>query len=159
VRYAVLLARLLIGGLFIYASVHKILDPADFAVSIRNYMIVPPAWSNVAAMILPWVELVAGLFLIAGVLTRPSALLTTGMMVVFVGALSYAYFIGLDINCGCFGSSVASQGRVGPLEIVRDSILLAASFLIIVADRGDFSLACISPRRLSTCTPPHDGHA
>jgi putative oxidoreductase len=157
VRYVILLARLLIGGLFVYASVHKILDPANFAVAIRNYMIIPPGWSNVAAMVLPWIELVAGLLLIAGVLTKPSAVLTTGMMVVFVGALSYAYIIGLDINCGCFGSSVDSLGRIGPFEIMRDSILLAVSFLIIVADRGDFSLACISPWRPRTCPASDDG--
>ena len=49
-KYLTLAARLIIGGLFVYASIHKIIDPAEFAASIRNYMIVPPTWSNILAL-------------------------------------------------------------------------------------------------------------
>ena len=59
-KYLTLAARLFIGGLFIYASIYKIGDPANFAVSIRNYMIVPPSWSNILALTLPWIEIGAG---------------------------------------------------------------------------------------------------
>ena len=140
-KYAVLAARLLIGSLFVYASVHKIWDPADFAVSVRNYMIIPFAWSNVVAVTLPWIEITAGLLLIPGVLTRPCALLTTVMMAVFLGAISYAFFSGLDINCGCFSSSASSSGKVGVHHIIRDTSLFLTSFLILVMDRSDFSLS------------------
>ena len=61
-KYLTLSARLLIGGLFIYASVHKIFDPLDFAASIRNYNILPASWSNMTAVILPWIELGVGVF-------------------------------------------------------------------------------------------------
>ena len=85
-RYLVLFAaRLVIGGLFLYASLYKIQDPAAFAVSIRNYGILPADWSNVAALTLPWIEIIAGSFLILGIHIKPSALLTTGMLAVFFG--------------------------------------------------------------------------
>jgi len=136
-----LAARLVIGGLFVYASIHKIIDPADFAVSIRNYMIVPQAWSNILALTLPWIEMGAGLFLILGIQTRPAALLTTGMMAVFLGALIHAYWIGLDIDCGCFSSAASSAGRVGLHHLVRDTCLFLISLSIVLTDRGDFSIS------------------
>ncbi len=120
-KYLTFAARIFIGALFLYASYHKILDPAEFAVSVRNYMIIPPSWSNLVALTLAWVELGAGLFLIAGIQTRASALLTTGMLGVFLAAIVHAYWIGLDIDCGCFTSGAGSTGRVGLYHIVRDS--------------------------------------
>jgi uncharacterized membrane protein YphA (DoxX/SURF4 family) len=140
-KYLTLAARLLIGSLFVYASIHKIIDPADFAMSIRNYMIVPPLWSNILALTLPWIELGAGCFLILGVQTRPSALLTTGLLGIFLGAVIYAYSIGLDIDCGCFSSAASSTGRVSIYHLVRDSSLFQISLFILVKDKGDFSIA------------------
>lgn len=138
--YVTLVARLIIGGLFLYASVHKIGDPVGFSAAIRNYMILPPAWSNIAAMTLPWIELGAGLFLVLGIQTKPAALLTTGMLAVFLGALLYAYSIGLDIDCGCFSSAADSTGRVSWYHLVRDSVLFLLSLFILVADKGDFRI-------------------
>jgi uncharacterized membrane protein YphA (DoxX/SURF4 family) len=140
-KYLVLAARLIIGVLFVYASVHKVLDPASFALSIRNYMIVPSAWSNLIALTLPWIELAVGLFLVVGIQTRASALLTTGMLGVFLAALIYAYSIGLDIDCGCFTSAASSGGRIGLYHLARDGSLFLISLLVLVADRGDFSLS------------------
>ncbi|MGB6064849.1 MAG: MauE/DoxX family redox-associated membrane protein [Desulfomonilaceae bacterium] len=139
-KYLVLAARLFIGGLFIYASVYKIIDPTSFAASIRNYVIIPAAWSNIAALTLPWVEVLVGTFLILGIQTRPSALLTTGMLGLFLGALVYAYHIGLDIDCGCFSSAANSGGRIGITHIIRDAALVLVSFFILVSDRGNFSV-------------------
>jgi putative oxidoreductase len=139
-KYLTLTARLIIGGLFIYASIYKIGDPASFAVSIRNYMIVPPSWSNILALTLPWIEIGAGVFLILGIQTKPATLLTTGMLAVFLAALIYAYSIGLDIDCGCFSSADSSSGRVGIYHLVRDTLLFLISLSVLLTDRGDFSI-------------------
>ncbi len=140
-KYLVLAGRLLIGGTFVYASIYKIFDPVDFAVSIRNYLIIPASWSNIVALTLPWIEIVAGVFLVLGLQVRPSALLTTGMLGVFLGAIIYAYFIGLDIDCGCFGSAATSGGRIGVTHIVRDAAVFLISLFILVRDRGNFRVA------------------
>ncbi len=141
IRHLMLLARILIGGLFIYASAHKILNPADFAVSIRNYMILPLGWTNIVAITLPWIELGAGILLLVGVLTRPSALLITSMLLVFLLAMVNAYWMGLDIECGCFSSPGQSSGKIGPLYFLRDVSLFLTSAFILFFDKGDFSLA------------------
>ena len=139
-KYLTLVARLFIGGLFVYASIYKINDPVNFAVSIRNYMIVPPSWSNLLALTLPWIEIGTGGFLILGIQTKPSALLATGMLGVFLGALIYAYSTGLDIDCGCFSSADSSSGRVGIYHLVRDTFLVLISLSILITDRGHFSI-------------------
>lgn len=150
----VIVARVIIGGLFILASMHKIVDPADFAMSIRNYLIVPAAWSNFLALVVPWIELGAGTLLILGIETKPCALLTTGMLGIFLGALVYAYSIGLDIDCGCFTTAASSAGRVGPYHLVRDSLLFLISLSILVGDRGEpgFLQAMISVRDRPSAT-------
>ena len=147
-KYVVLAARLLIGGMFVYASIYKVFDPAGFAVSIRNYMIIPASWSNIVALTLPWIEIVAGAFLILGVHVRPSALLTTGMLGVFLGAIIYAFSIGLDIDCGCFSSAATSGGRIGLIHIARDASLFLISLFILVLDSGNFRIASfLAPTR------------
>jgi putative oxidoreductase len=148
VKYLTFAGRLLIGGLFIYASFYKIFDPLGFAASIRNYGILPAQWSNAVALTLPWLEMMAGVFLIIGFQTKPSALLTTVMLGVFLGAIVYAFSIGLDIDCGCFGSAASSPGRVGLYHIVRDSSLLAVSLFVLIADRGDLGISSLCSRGL-----------
>ncbi len=152
-KYVVLLARLVIGGLFVYASIHKIADPGAFSVSIRNYLVLPAAWSNLCALILPWIELAAGSLLIVGILTRPSALLTTGMLGVFLGAVIYAYSIGLNIDCGCFTSDAATEGKIGLFHIFRDSALFLTSLAILVFDRGNLTLRDLLPGKVSLHKP------
>ena len=146
-KYLTLAARLVIGGMFVYASIHKIADPGQFAVAIRNYLIVPPEWSHLIALTLPWVEMGAGTFLILGIQTKPSALLTTGMLAVFLVAIVRAYATGLNIDCGCFSSGAASHGAIGIYHLVRDSLILLVSLFALLADRGDFSVCGLFPSR------------
>ena len=78
--------RLIIGSVFIYAAIDKILDPYTFAADIRNYQILPDMFSNMLALILPWIELYCGLFLILGFYIRTSALLIAAMLVVLLAS-------------------------------------------------------------------------
>ena len=140
-KYLVLIARLVIGGVFVYASIHKILDPAGFAQAVRNYQMISPHYSNLIAVTLPWIEFCAGLFLILGIRTKASALMVAGMMVVFSVALSHAYFTGLDIGCGCFSTNPSPSDKITPLTLIRDLSLLPAALFVLFADRGYFSVA------------------
>jgi uncharacterized membrane protein YphA (DoxX/SURF4 family) len=140
VKYLVLVARLLIGGLFVYASVHKIVDPASFAQAIRNYQFLPVAWTNLVAVVLPWIEIAAGALLILGIQTRPSALVITALMAAFLVGLFHAYSAGLDIDCGCFSHDPNSPGRITALTLLRDSSLFIVCVFILIADRGRLSV-------------------
>ncbi len=115
--------RILLGAVFIWASWGKILDPAAFALAIDNYHIVPAAMSSPVALVLPWVELVCGGCLILNRWTRGSAFLTALLMLVFMGAIGFNIFRGMDINCGCFTLDESAPGNMW-LDLVRDIVLL-----------------------------------
>jgi uncharacterized membrane protein YphA (DoxX/SURF4 family) len=107
----VLLAfRLVLGGLFVYAGAVKVLDPLDFAQNIRNYQLVGQSLSFIAAIVLPWLEILAGLALILGVWTRGAALVVAGLLVFFIVLTTVTMIRGLDVDCGCFGSLSRKSG-------------------------------------------------
>lgn len=117
------LCALVLGGVFVYASYDKILNPGDFARIMYHYQIVgpsklfPPLLPNLLAVTLPWVELVAGVLLIVGVWRREAAGLSGLLLIVFILAVSSALLRGIDLeNCGCF--SVSGEGRAAGLKLI-----------------------------------------
>lgn len=122
-------SRLMVGGVFIYAAIYKIADPLTFANAIWNYHLAPVSLINLTALILPWVEMLAGLGLILGIFYRGSALLVNGMTIMFMIALAYAVARGLDIDCGCFKSGEAGAGSAKE-ALIRDFGLLALTLQI-----------------------------
>jgi uncharacterized membrane protein YphA (DoxX/SURF4 family) len=116
-----LLLRLLLGGVFVAAGFVKIIDPAGFAVDVANYRLLPHATVNLVAITLPWVELIAGGFLMFGKWPRASAALIALMMAVFIVAIASAVLRGLDVRCGCFGTV---EGRkIGVTTFLQDGAL------------------------------------
>lgn len=102
-----LISRLLVGGMFIYASFYKIVEPGAFAKSIWYYHLVPGYVINLMAIVLPWVELLAGLALIAGVYYRGAVLWANLMLVIFIVALATTIARGINIDCGCFRAAAS----------------------------------------------------
>jgi len=100
----------LVGGIFIYASFHKIIEPALFAKTIWYYHLVPGSLINIEALILPWLELIAGLALIVGFWYRGAVLWVNVLLVVFIFALASTIARGIDIDCGCFKTSSSATG-------------------------------------------------
>jgi uncharacterized membrane protein YphA (DoxX/SURF4 family) len=109
-RPLILVFRVVLGGLFIYAGVVKVVDPLGFAQDIRNYRLVGQSLAFVAAIVLPWLEILAGAFLIAGVWKRGAALVITGLLVFFIVLTLVTMARGLDVDCGCFGSLSRKSG-------------------------------------------------
>lgn len=123
--------RLLLGAVFLFASYDKILHPAAFAQAVYNYQILPDAAVNLAALILPWLELMLGLCLIAGVWLPGTMIVSTGLLAVFIGTLVFNQMRGLDIYCGCF-STEATEGIAGLGTVARDVGFLAVSVYLTV---------------------------
>jgi len=120
--------RLAVGGVFVVAGLLKIWDPSSFAKDVANYRLLPDMLVNLMAITLPWIEVLAGGLLMAGVWKKPSALLITGMMAVFLVGISQAVYRHLDIHCGCFGTIEAR--KVGWKALAEDGVLfLAAAWL------------------------------
>ena len=118
-----LILRLIVGGVFVVAGALKIWEPAAFATDIGNYRLLPHEAINLLAIMLPWIEVAAGLLLILGIWKRASALVVTVLMIVFLVAIAQALARGLDIRCGCFGTVDAR--KVGILALAQDAALLA----------------------------------
>ena len=121
-------ARVVLGCIFIVASLDKIIHPELFARTVYNYQFVPEVAVNVVALWIPWLELVAGLFLLLGFWVRGSVLLLIGLLLVFVGALGFNLARGLDVACGCF--STTSKDPVTALTLVRDSVFLVVALYL-----------------------------
>lgn len=121
-----LAVRLIVGGVFVYASLDKIAHPDLFAKIVFNYHLVPAPLINVVALLLPMTELLAGLFLILGIWPRSAAWVLSALTTIFIIALSINWFRGVNLECGCFSASSKVKGAIGSL-IVRDVVLLAAA--------------------------------
>ena len=131
-----LISRIILGVVLIAASIDKILHPEAFAKVIGNYNVLPFGLENFLAIILPILEFVVGCCLIFGIMLDGSAIITAGMMFVFIIALSQAMIRGIDINCGCFKVSAENPGsQVVFRRIIEDIIYLGLSLFIL--NRGE----------------------
>lgn len=126
-----ILCGILLGGLFIYASIDKIVHPHAFAKIIYNYKILPDVLIYVVALILPWVEIFAGLSMVSGIFRRTGAIIVGGMLLVFIIAISFNLIRGLNFDCGCF-STVATENGSDPVGLLfRDILLLIPAAILI----------------------------
>jgi len=140
--------RWYLGGLFVVASLHKIVHPGSFALDVATYDILPLALVNPAAIILPWVELTAGGMLLIGARARAAAVLVSAMMVLFLVALLVALARGLDMSCGCFASQGAAADPISRLTVLRDAVWLGLAAYVLVCDRGLAGVERLVQRRL-----------
>lgn len=128
-----------LGAIFLYASYDKILHPADFARIVYHYQVIGPSqhigpWvANLLAVTLPWIEVVVGLMLLTGFWRREAALVTSGLLAVFIAAVASALLRGIDIeNCGCF--SVTGEGRAAGIKLLLADLAMLAGALMLAFD-------------------------
>lgn len=127
-----LAARWIIGLTFIYASFHKILAPADFAKIVYGYDLFPNEAINVIAIVIPFVELIAGLALILGLYPRAAALIINGMLVAYTIVLSINLIRGHEFDCGCFSAKEAGIFSSAESTLVRDIVYLILALQIFL---------------------------
>lgn len=137
----VLICRLSVGGIFIYASLDKLSNPSGFAQAIFHYRLLPLSLLHPMALLLPMLEMIIGLGLVLGLARRGSALLAAVLTVVFMAAIAIALSRGLDISCGCFNTE--GGHAVGLDLLARDLILLALCLPPLLARQGGIGLKTI----------------
>jgi uncharacterized membrane protein YphA (DoxX/SURF4 family) len=137
--YLVLLARLILGVVFLVAAIDKISDPASFAASIDNYKIFPHSISLVLATLLPWLELLCAFALFFGIAVHGSALLTCAMLTLFTVAVISGLLRGLDISCGCFTQDPSVQ-KIGWTKVSENLGMIALSMYLLFSEGMRFSL-------------------
>ncbi len=137
-----LLARLVVGGVWVVAGVLKLPDPAANVRSVRAYRLLPEGVVPVVGHALPVLEILVGACLLLGLLTRAVAVVSGLMLVAFVIGIAAAWSRGLQIDCGCFGGGPdpsANATAAYPWDIARDVGLLALSVWLAVGPRTPWS--------------------
>ena len=143
-----LIARLYLGLVFVMACWHKILSPETFALDVATYQFLPLGMVNGFALVLPWVELLAGVMLILGLRARAAALLVVLMMLSFILALLWALYLGLDMACGCFASQATATGDpISWQTLVRDAFWLTLGLYVLTLDREPWGLDRVLPSK------------
>lgn len=132
-RFTSIALRVVVSAVFVDAAVSKIWDPAAFAENIGNYQLLPEI-SNYVAVLLPSTELLTALVLLfARKYWRDAAtFVLLGMLVVFTTAIVRSWALGINTECGCFGSG---SSPVGPIPVLRNLGLAAAAVLSFWLDR------------------------
>ncbi len=125
-RFLVLAARILVAALLLTAGLIKAGASEGFAITIAGFSILPPGAVTAFAIGLPWVEIVAGIFLLIPRTVRLGAALASGLFAAFILAIAWALSQGLIVDCGCFGESPPSRERMVN-TLLRDVALLAIS--------------------------------
>jgi len=140
-QWLLLGVRVYLGLLFILASWHKIMDPATFALDVATYQLLPLWAINGFALVLPWVELLAGAMLILGLRARAAALLVLLMMLSFILALLWALHLGLDMSCGCFASQAATtEDPISSHTLIRDLFWFLLALYVLTFDQARLGL-------------------
>ncbi|MBX3043801.1 MAG: DoxX family membrane protein [Candidatus Kapabacteria bacterium] len=135
--YIILIARIILGYIFITYGAGKISNPEKFASEIANFALVPEFTLNILALILPWVEFLAGVFILFGIRLKSSSIITGGLMILFVFSVAWAMAMGLDINCGC---SSTNPQKVGLPKLLENVGLFTLSLYIFLFPNKRFSL-------------------
>ncbi|MFZ7125995.1 MAG: MauE/DoxX family redox-associated membrane protein [Desulfobacterales bacterium] len=136
--------RLLLAGVFLYAGSSKLMDPEAFAVVIEAFGLVPDGWTGPLSFWLPLCEVAAA---VALVLDLRGSLGAVGfLLVLFLAVLGYGLWLGLDVDCGCFGPDDAEARAYSGLRpsFHRDWAMVAGVIFLYVW-RGRRGLAPLNP--------------
>ena len=97
--------RVVVGALFILSGFLKLVQPyQNFLYVIQSYQVLPAPLDVIMARTFPWVEYLAGVYVLLGLWTRPAMAVLWVLNTAFIGALWSALLRGLPIDeCGCFG--------------------------------------------------------
>jgi putative oxidoreductase len=142
----ILCLRVSLGLVFIVASVDKIQNPGQFAMAIANYRLLPYEFIHGTAIVLPWIEVVAGSLLLLGIWTRANALLASSMLLVFILAIAQALWRHLDISCGCFDVASGAD-KMTRWTLYWDILWLFWGILLLRFGRDEYSVLHVLNRK------------
>jgi len=135
-------ARLVTGGVWIWAALLKLPNPDESVLAVRAYQLLPGDTAVTVGHLLPILEIVVGGCLVLGLLTRGAALLSGLLFVAFIIGIASVWARGITIDCGCFGGGGYDPDAAShyPWEIARDVGLLALSLYLIWQGRTRLAL-------------------
>ena len=125
--------RVVIGGIFIYAGLMKMMDPWAFARAVDSFHLLPTALISPVALVLPALEVLAGALWVLNRAAVSAAVTIFGLCLLFAAVLGTALLRGLPVNCGCFGAALG--GSTPTVALLRDGFFLVATTYWLAAVR------------------------
>jgi uncharacterized membrane protein YphA (DoxX/SURF4 family) len=136
-------SRLVLAGVLIVAGWGKIGTPVLSVQAVKAYELLPDSLATVVGYGLPILEIVIGVLLVVGLLTRVAGIISALLMLAFVIGIASAWARGLRIDCGCFGGGGQLKAGVEPdylIDILRDAGFFALGVVVAWFPPGRFAL-------------------
>ena len=134
----VLLVRVVLGAILIVAGASKVGHAAEFAAQIAGFRLLPQVVIAPLALLLPFLEILTGGYLILGLFTRGAAWVATAMFAVFDAAIASAVVRGMTVSCGCFGPNDRTVTTWA--EVARDAIFVLLAVVVALRAPGMLAL-------------------
>lgn len=127
--YLIIIMRILLGVIFLWASFDKIIDPEKFARSISNYHLIPFGLENSIAIFLPWLEFFIGSGLILGIMVNGATIIISFLLIIFNLMIAQAIIRGFNIDCGC---GLKDGQIVGVEKILENLVFLGGAYIVYI---------------------------
>jgi len=135
--------RWLLGLLLVWAALSKLANVGEFYGQLLGYRLpLPNLLLKLTAAILPWLELLCGLLLLANRLTLPALTWAQVLFVIFIVATGQAWWRGLKIDCGCLNLSLLGFAPDGAASRFLQSTGFAFFRALGLAFAGGYLLRC-----------------
>jgi uncharacterized membrane protein YphA (DoxX/SURF4 family) len=140
---ATLVLRLVLGALLIFSGIFKVIDPENFHATVARYDILPETIVPYAVLLIPYLEVILGLFLAFGYKVQASSFISIVLFIAYIVLISVSLARGNTFDCGCFELNrfgLNIDETIGIKVIIRDIMILAAFIVLFKADRHLFSI-------------------
>jgi uncharacterized membrane protein YphA (DoxX/SURF4 family) len=139
----VVIARFIVGGIFLVSGLAKISDPGRFILTLREFRLFPEVIVPFTAIWLPWLEFLLGLCLVAGIVQRTSALMLAGLNALFAAAIASVISRGIVVDCGCFGMLADMLGLPDMADmkaVIRNAVFIVLCMAVFLSRSRMLSL-------------------
>jgi len=134
-------SRFILGSIFIYAGIYKIINPENFARTIKNYELIPTFLIETITYMIPWLELILGIMIITGLLLREASFFSTVLLVTFLIVIIISKFKGNLNDCGCFPNTFFLESNNFAFLIIRYLFfILIGTFIFFSHKESSFYL-------------------
>jgi uncharacterized membrane protein YphA (DoxX/SURF4 family) len=133
-NWVVLVLRIALGAIFLFAGAAKVGHADVFAAQIAGFRLLPQPLVAPLALALPYLEILLGGYLVVGLFTRTAAWFAVALFAVFDLAVASAVVRGMTVSCGCFGPSDTTVTTWA--EVARDAVFVLLAVIVALRPPG-----------------------
>jgi uncharacterized membrane protein YphA (DoxX/SURF4 family) len=132
------IARVLVGGLFIFSGLIKLNDPVGTAIKLEEYFQVfsqdfAPFFENLVpaalflAVFLSVLEVVLGIAVLLAYRMAATSITLIAMIIFFTGLTFYSAYFNKVTDCGCFGDAI----KLTPWQSFYKDVILVVLIVVV----------------------------